>query len=62
MHMIVHGVISTLFPIKKGCKSNYFDGSVSDGKSNIRLVGFNPSQRIRMKNKDEESDEEQTSS
>ena len=46
----VHGVISTLSPIKKGCKSNYFDGSVSDGKSNIRLVGFNPSQRIRMKN------------
>ena len=43
----VHGVISTLSPIKK---SNYFDGSVSDGKSNIRLVGFNPSQQIRMKN------------
>ena len=46
----VHGVISTLSPIKKGCKSNYFNGSVSDGKSNIRLVGFNPSQQIRMKN------------
>ena len=46
----VHGVISTLSPIKKGCRSNYFDGSVSDGKSNIHLVGFNPSQRIRMKN------------
>ena len=46
----IHGVISSLSPIKKGCKSNYFDGSVSDGKSKVRLVGFSPSQRTRMKN------------
>ena len=46
----IHVVISSLSPIKKGCKSNYFDGSVSDGKSKVRLVGFSPSQRTRMKN------------
>ena len=27
----VHGVISSLSPIKKGRNSNYFDGTVSDG-------------------------------
>ena len=46
----IHGVISSLSPIKKGCKSNYFDGSVSDGKLKVRLVGFSPSQRTKMKN------------
>ena len=44
----IHGVISSLSPIKKGCKSNYFDGSVSNGKSKVRFVGFSPSQRTRM--------------
>ena len=38
-----------LSPIKKGCKSNYFDGTISDGKSKVRLVGFNPLQQTRMK-------------
>ena len=47
----VHGVISSLSPIKKGCKSNYFDGSVSDGKSKVRLVGFSPSQQTKMERK-----------
>ena len=46
----IHGIISSLSPIKKGCKSCYFDGSVSDGKSKVRLVGFSPSQRTRMQN------------
>ena len=45
----VHGVISSLSPVKKGCKSNFFNGSVSDGKSKVRLVGFSSSQRTRMK-------------
>ena len=40
----VHGVITSLSPIKKGRKSNCFDGNVSDGKSKVRLVGFSPSQ------------------
>ena len=45
----IHGVISSLSPIKKGCKSNYFDGTISDGVSKVRLLGFNPLQRTRMK-------------
>ena len=45
----IHGVISSLSPVKKWCKSNYFDGSVSDGKSKVGLVGFSPLQRMRMK-------------
>ena len=39
----IHGVISSLSPIKKECKSNYFDVSLSDGKSKVRFVGFSPS-------------------
>ena len=31
----IHGAISSLSPIKKGRKSKYFDGSVSDGKSKV---------------------------
>ena len=46
----VHDIISCLSPIKKGCKSNYFDGSVSYGKSKVRVVGFSPSHRTKLKN------------
>lgn len=46
----VHGVISSLSPIKKGRKSEYFDGIVSNGKSKLRLVGFSPAQQQEMKN------------
>lgn len=42
----VHGV--SLSPIKKGRSSNYFDSSMSDGKSKVRVVGFSPSQRTKM--------------
>ena len=44
----VHGVISSLSSIKKGRKSNYFDGTVSDGKSKLRLVGFSQGQQKQM--------------
>ncbi len=36
----VHGVLTSLSPVKKGQKSVYFDGTVSDGNSKTRLVGF----------------------
>jgi len=45
----VHGVISLLSPIKKGRKSNYFEGTVSDGKSKLRLVGLAKPNRSRCK-------------
>jgi len=36
----VHGGLTDLSPVKKGKKSDYFEGTLSDGTSNIRLVGF----------------------
>ena len=45
----IHGVISGLSPIKKGRRSNYFEGTVSDGKAKVRLVGFSHSQQSKMK-------------
>ena len=37
------GVTSSLSPLKRGRKSKYFDGTVSDGKSKLRLV---PNQKL----------------
>ncbi len=45
----VHGVISSLSPTKKGRKSHYFHGMVSNGKSKLRLVGFSQAQQRQMK-------------
>lgn len=44
----VHVVISSLSPIKRGRKSNYFEGTVSDGKLKLRLVGFSQAQQKQM--------------
>ena len=33
----LHGVISSLSPIKKGKTCSYFDGQVTDGDSSIRV-------------------------
>ena len=41
---VVHGVISSLSPIKKGRKSKYFHGCVSDGKRSMRFVSFSERQ------------------
>jgi len=46
--MNVHGVISLLSPIIKGRKSNYFEGTASDGKLKLRLVGFIQAQQKQM--------------
>ena len=40
----VHGVITSLSPIKKGRSSKFFDGKVSDGKKSLRLVAFSERQ------------------
>ena len=39
----IHGGISGLSPIKRGRRSNYFEGTVSDGKAKVRLVEFSHS-------------------
>ena len=44
----IHGVITSLSPIKKGRKSVFFDGHASDEKSSKRIVAFSPSQHSEM--------------
>ena len=41
----VHGVITSLSPVKKGRTCSYFDGTLADGTSKIRVVGFSSSQQ-----------------
>ncbi len=46
----VHGVVTYLSPVKKSKKgSNYFNATVSDGKTTCRLVGFKDSQQKKLK-------------
>ncbi|CAI8053459.1 hypothetical protein GBAR_LOCUS29232, partial [Geodia barretti] len=33
----LHAVVSSLSPVKKGRNSDYFEGTVTDGKSTVRL-------------------------
>lgn len=44
----VHGVVQVVSPMKKGKKSPYFDGQFSDGKSTMRLVGFDSQVRRKL--------------
>ena len=39
----VYGAVTSLSPVKKGCKTNYFEGTVSDENSN-----FDTKQQKRM--------------
>ena len=36
----VHGAIVSLSPLKQGRGSSYFEGTISDGNSHVRLMGF----------------------
>ena len=40
----VHGVLTSVSPVKKGRRQNYFEGKVSNGNSKLRFVGFNSKQ------------------
>ena len=42
----LHGVVNSLSPIKKGRRSKYFEGSMSDGKTALRFVGFSEKQQV----------------
>ena len=44
----VHGVISSLSPMKKSKTCSYFDGEVTDGKSCMRVFGFDVGVRKRL--------------
>ena len=45
---IVHGVITSLSPMKKGKASNFFHANISDGDTQLRLVGFQDAQRKQL--------------
>ena len=44
----IHGAVVTLSPVKKGRKSNFFDGMLADETSQIRLVGFQGMQQRKL--------------
>ena len=46
----VHGVLANLSPMKKSktTDNRYFDGHLTDGVTNIRLIGFDTSQQQRL--------------
>lgn len=41
----VYGVVTSLSLVKKSHKTNYFEGTVSDKTSKLRLVGFDTKSR-----------------
>ena len=45
----IQGIITSLSPIKKGRTTNFFDGTLSDNTSKVRMVGFNASHQKMMK-------------
>ena len=44
----VHGVLTSISPVKKGRKQNYFERKLSDGNSKLRFVGFDTKQQRKM--------------
>ena len=44
----VHGMVTSLSPIKKGRTCSYFDGTLADGTKKVRIVGFSTTQRTQM--------------
>ena len=44
----IHGAITALSPVKKGRNSLFFDGTLADDTSTIRLVGFAPAQQKKL--------------
>lgn len=44
----MHGVLVSVTRVKKGRKSTYFEGTITDGDSKVRLVGFHKGQQTKM--------------
>ena len=51
----VHGIVTSLSPIKKGRTCSYFDGTLTDSSDKIRFVGFGGSQQRIMSDYKERS-------
>ena len=45
----VHGAVTSVSPVKKGKRSNFFDGKLADKSCAMRMVGFNAHQQINYK-------------
>ena len=46
----IHGAITSLSPVKKGRNSIFFDGTLADETSKIRVVGFDAQQQRKLNN------------
>ena len=44
----IHGVLNSLSPLKKSKGCAYFDGQITDGKTSMRLFGFDSNVRRRL--------------
>ena len=44
----VHAVVSSLSPMKKGKAANFFEATITDGKTEMRVVGFQGTHRKRL--------------
>ena len=51
----VYGVLNSLSPLKKSKGCAYFDGQITDGKTTMRLFGFDSSVRRRLAELESES-------
>ena len=45
----IRGVVTSMSPMKKGRTCNYFDGEITDGKTSMRLFGFDSAAGVRRK-------------
>ena len=44
----VHGAVTSVSPVKKGKRSNFFNGKLADESCAMRMVGFNAHQQIKL--------------
>ncbi len=46
--LLLHGVAANVSPMKQGKRARYFDGKLTDGETQIRIVGFQGELRSRL--------------
>ena len=45
----IHGIVTSVSPMKKSRTCNYFDGEITDGKTSMRLFGFDSGSGVRKR-------------
>ena len=48
-NVTIRGVVTGVPPMKKSRNCSYFDGQISDGKTSMRLFGFDGAAGVRRK-------------